>query len=508
MAHRERGSDGSAQEAGFEPVGCGCLILIAMIMAWPILVDGQPASFLSLGLFLASWLIYIATKRLKKPQPAAQASKGRLGFRIATALLASSAQAILWTAVGLALVWMLQLIYHVVPERIEADQALQIQLDAYDWSHQLKSDFTPVRFVLFILGALALSTAIGSLWPINVVGKIKKLTMAAAAILIAFSTMSFVTAQTGSSRFDASVQDIRATIGGDLERLRQARQEKAALQWVGASLQQTRQSPTDVDLWHSFFRDAESRCDAAESAFAKGYLSYQDAPRVRESNYCSKSEYLAALSKNQLQNQLLSPSEGEFWPWLPEFGRLRGSNTSHLPKIGNVAHFADVQKLANRIRQSANDEEKARDQVQSSVTAAMGSFLPDNTPEIIGPVVDALKDAVLAAVYRDGRDKIAMWLQLKNTSLPRPVSVVLGIEPQIKLVPPRHVATGSPRTNFFAGWLRGPDQAGSQSIRELGRQAAIRDRQRDIEERQREQQEEAALLERARESRTEVERAP
>ncbi|HEX6661463.1 MAG TPA: hypothetical protein VF067_06310, partial [Sphingomicrobium sp.] len=359
-------------------------------------------------------------------------------LRFASGAVTSTRKAVLWTAVGMALVWLLQLLLNFLPNRIGPDQTAGLQLVVYDFAHSLKSIFTPAVFLALIVALLALSNVVGSLWPVNVAGQIKKYAGIAASVLIAFSSMTFVTVQAGSERFDASVHDIRASIGADLDRLRLARQDKAALQWLGATAEQLKESPEDVRTWQTYLSSAAEACHSHEAIFEQGFVSEPGHPDRIISPYCQPIPYSVHLAARQVEAPVTAePQPKAFWGWVPEWAALRGSDQSMFPDIGGPPRrFADVQVLAKRVRTAANDEEKARDQVEASVVAVMTSLFPGSQPDAVAELVKSLKQAVAEAIYRDSRDRIAMWLRLRRLVVPRPIGMVLGIEPEVRLVSP------------------------------------------------------------------------
>jgi hypothetical protein len=307
------------------------------------------------------------------------------------------------------------------------------------------------------------------------VGKVKKWAGMAASILIAFATMTFVTVQTGSARFDRSVGVIRAAIGADLDRLRQARQEKAALQWLGASLEQVKNSPEDASAWRSYLDTAAGFCRTAEVEFEAGFRSDPNAPAGPNELYCNPTPYAAHLATEQVEGAFSEgPQPKALWAWVPEWNALRGSDQSLSPVLGPAPrHFADLQALAKRASIAADNEEAARKQVESSVVAVMTTIFPDAAPDSVAEVLKSLKQAVGEAIYRDSRDRVAMWLLLRNVAVPRPIEVVLGIEPELRLVSPaaKIKRAGGVEALVRSIWKRGRP-ASLEAVRAKGRRAA------------------------------------
>src|SRR5829696_1450492 len=110
--------------------GCAVLLAFGIYLAWPIFEKGRPASFLCLGLFVFSGVASLVAdwlKKLGKGTPAQDAkrpdaARGGLGVRIASGLVSGTQKAAFWTAVGMALIWLLQLFLNFLPEQLGPDQ--------------------------------------------------------------------------------------------------------------------------------------------------------------------------------------------------------------------------------------------------------------------------------------------------------------------------------------------------------------------------------------------------
>lgn len=478
---RPASTTGDDYGCGETLIGIVLLVAIALVIfvVSSVFAIGAPASYLCVGALACAGIAYVTGEIIKE----ADAKHKRVAMTIAAGLVGDVTRASLWTAAGLAIVWAFLLFLNLVPNLVVPDQAADLQLGAYDMADRLKSMVTPGRFLVVIAVAVAIAVVAGTVWPINAAGTAKKWIGIAALLLLTFANVTFVAVRAGSDRYDEALEPIRAQIGEDLQRLRDARRDHAALQWVGATLQrQIQASPRDAEAWREYLTLAADHCDSAEQEFEEGY--YSDPRRLRGDNvaYCRVNDYLPKLVERQFRGAPApgtEPSAIGASLWLPEFPQLAitASNEDNPFETFEVASYPrrveELKALAKQVDRAAADQERARDRVEATVVALVSSMVGDAGAGVADQVLARMKETVLKALVREGRERVALWLRLKDVPLPDAIGAILAIEPELRLESPRAAmeSAGGAQPFVLQTWYR--SHRATADLRQLGREAAI-----------------------------------
>jgi len=456
-----------------DPFGCGetlfgilvsAILVLVVFLIYSVFSIGRPASYLCLAALVCAGIAYIAADTIKD----ADAKRKGLTMTIAGGFVGDLMRAALWTAAGLGIVWLFMLLLHFAPGAFGPGAAADLQLGAYDLAAQLKSLLTPVRFGAAVVVAVVMAVVAGTVWPINAAGTAKKWIGTAALLLLTFANVTFVTAKAGSARYDEAIAPMRAKIGEDLERLRTARQEHAALQWLGAELKrQVEESPPDAAAWREYLMVAGEQCRTAEERFETGYRSYAHAVQSEHPTYCRTDDYLSALVERQFKRTpgTAATAPADVSLWLPEF---KTAVAGRYPRA-----TGELQSLAKQVDKAAAQQERARDRVEGTVVALVSSMVGEAGGGVAGQVLDRMKETVLKALVRDGRERVAMWLQLNNATLPATLDTILGTEPELKLESPREAMAVAGGAEAFVAQAWNRDYRRTGNLEQLGHSTAI-----------------------------------
>ena len=477
MGEEVQPAPATADTADNDPLGCGetlfgilvsAVLILVVFLIYSVFSIGRPASYLCLGALVCAGIAYIAAESIKD----ADAKRKGLTMTIAGGFVGDVMRAALWTAAGLGIVWLFMLLLHFAPGVFGPGAAADLQLGAYDLAAQLKSLVTPLRFGVAVVVAIVMAVVAGTVWPINAAGTAKKWIGTAALLLLTFANVSFVTAKAGSARYDEAVAPMRAKIGEDLERLRSARQEHAALQWLGAELKrQVEESPSDAAAWREYLTLAGKQCRTAEERFEAGYRSYANAVQSEHPTYCRTDDYLPALVERQFKRTpgTAATAPADVSLWLPEF---KTAAAGRYPRSTDK-----LQSLAKQVDKAAAEQERARARVEATVVALVSTMVGETGGGVAGQVLDRLKETVLKALVRDGRERVAMWLQLNNATLPTTLNAILGIEPELKLESPREAMAAAGGADAFVAQAWNRDYRRTGNLEQLGHSTAIKFRE-------------------------------
>lgn len=290
------------------------------------------------------------------------------------------------------------------PAALDATALGDFQLWLYDLTERLKSYSSLGRAALLMGAAILLSITLNSLRPIVVVAQLRKGWSRATGILLAVVTFGFVTPQALGSEIERTSAGLRARISADLGAIRAARQEQAALQWLGAILIERGE---EAQRWRNYFLGSHQRCEAYSQGYSSAYPTRAAAP------VCSEEAAAGGIVRR-------NPGEPEAIAWLADFADAVHEPVRDRLLLAESKHgLADIRPLLRRGGAAKSEAERARDGVRSIVVKAAGELLGiPETNAMLDAIVNAWKNAAMSQLVDETASRASAWIRLSRMPLP------------------------------------------------------------------------------------------
>lgn len=417
-----------------DELGCAEIFGLLILIAFLILVyGGWPASGMALG-FLAIYGVFWFCLAVLEPEDGIE--PGRRD-RVIKGALTNGKEAALWSSIGCAIVWILQISFSIIEP--EPNTLADHQLDFVETMETVRSVKSAGGggLLLFAL-AFALAMAVGALWPIGLASRLSSWLGNLLAILTGMASFTFVAADATGVHYDPAADSYRAEIAGNLEEIVAARREGAAYHLLAALAEQEMKRPDHESKdWSEYFGPAMDRCVREEQAFSAGYRQARGGLR-RGPNFCPPVELAFRLARERLAGTDESRESFAKRSWLPDFpGRFEtqverngwtgGEAEERI--VVKLPRLRDLRSLAADTKAKLEDAEKARDALRGVAVSSVSKLFGGAIPKDIEFIVEAWTDGLKTELAKKASGEIARRLRLTRLSRNPAIAALLGPDP-------------------------------------------------------------------------------
>ena len=347
-------------------------------------------------------------------------------LRIRAGFVENSAELAFCLAIGSGLVWLIGIGLSI------ADPDPNVfgprEVDFLELAERYKQLVSPPHVIAILVLTLLVSIALNSLWPMLVAARLRQCAVRVSIVLAGMTMFSFVGIGEAADRREAAVNEIKAAIVSDVEKLIRGRQKNAAYHWLAASLQEhARAAPSLAELHHDLAVGRKACNDATmtyDDAYKAAYPFHRP-PRP----ICDETTFTAAFARDEIERPDEQARRGARADWAPEFrGAVTvtpGSVSVLLPPALAAAPNANpvitgLQALHHRTSAAREEEESARKAMRESVTTLVASLFPELGSTLVGIVLDAWKETAIGIVANESADRIAERLRQNRYRRPSP----------------------------------------------------------------------------------------
>lgn len=338
-------------------------------------------------------------------------------------------------ALGFTLVLAAQLVLNLSGAEIDPTTIGTTEQRFWDAAAALKAVASWEILVAILFTALFLSVAVNSLAPLAVSKRIRKGVSQAAAVIVAASLFTFVTAESGERRLADVTERERLRLAQRLATLAGDRRAAIAYAWAAASVEETaRRRPEAVRDWRAYFEAGSAKCDLMEAEYKQGVVIpsrvLEDAftgiglirrnlehriaigetmniTKKPSNSLCEERPLLAAMMRRlrPAQNKALASEPPRIW--VPEFARhltvavwLPDPSTPIIEPLRLNRLIALRDEIEREARDAATVRSEARSlAIKSAKTLIGDAFKFDG---VAGEVADLLRDVALDELAKLG----------------------------------------------------------------------------------------------------------
>lgn len=385
------------------------LVVIGLVLGLLVVAYGWPVSIYCLGAALITFLLHRVRARL-----GGREASGPLSRRLLAGLVCDTRSAALMLTLGLAAVWLVQILLNLFADPANPDAIGAAELHLYGLAERVSEAGTAKYMLVGLFLAVFCSVLASSRWPLIALGQTRKVLSGAIAFLAAASSFSFVAPVALAENADAAIDAIRARIANDLDHLARTRSEQAALQWIAAEFtREATEHPETRRRWRAYFSEIQDEC--------------------RDQQDCDMDQLLIQLARQRTSPRTAYdpyPSSAVRRPsaWLPEYrGSIVNGPPALVEPIGDFAPEPPSLHIDERVRRSGDliamrrsageavaRAAAARDAIRGVVVEAVGDLLGPNYGRLADQVVDVWRNAVLDVLATEGEGRIARRLRALN----------------------------------------------------------------------------------------------
>jgi hypothetical protein len=388
-------------------MGCNFVVLGGVVLGGILIVAGLPVSLFCTA---AGLIAYSLGKRAKSRS----ADDERLSIwrRLGRGLVSDTSTAAWLVCFGLAAIWLIQIYLNLFGTGIDPAAVAGFELGVLEFADKV-DEWTSPQIILLCLGCMiALSLATSALWPLIRFGHVRTVLSATTALLTAFSSFSFVTADTAAGWYDETARQIRANIAAELVNAARARREHAAYQWISARLADERiRSPQTYATWRRYFQTAARSCGAE----TQPRLASIDDSRPEQPSSCESPRLMATVARARINfeaRSLYPYTDTGLGNWLPDYASVtRPAHNAPFAVSENIHRADDLARLRARARQATASAQAARDVARGALVESVADLLSPELRGLAGDIVSVWRDSVLNVLSKETASRIGERLR-------------------------------------------------------------------------------------------------
>lgn len=442
---------GSARTAGNEVAGCLGYLALALFagFCWLAWTNRPIAIWCVAGLIVAAVAEGIREKAAGEP-----------GFVMRTSIALVVGVRNLALGLGLAsgIGWIVQILLNLIRDRADPTAVLDLEAQTYDLSAALETILSATVIAAVIVISLVIALLTNSWAAVRLTNRAKGWLSWASVILASAITITFVSADEAASRQQFALGPIRASIGGDLTRLRDARRRKIAAQWLTAEIIQ------DPPAWRRLATGGDQECQSVNTDYRSDFrkLAAKANPAFDGdggSDPCEKAKFAPAVI------QVIVPATPAAKPapslfWLADERSMSSGEPSVAPQpLDDAAMLDDVdtreqapvigptplsrealslpiaqaKTAANRIKAKADEETAAAAAWENLASSALSSLAGEMDHGFRAAFIKSCIDTLAERVAAESGDMIGERLKAGggSTATPRDAAALFAKLPRV-----------------------------------------------------------------------------
>lgn len=370
--------------------------------------------------------------------------------------------------IGIAtgLCWLVQIALNLLRDRTDPNAVLGVEAAFYDMAKAVDAALSPLPVVAAFAAAFAAAIASDSWAPLRWSNSLKTSLSWASAVLVGLMSVTFVSAREGAARQQFVLGPIRATVGTDLTRLRDARRRRVAAQWLVAAM------GSDPRPWRLYARKGIEACSIVNDYYRAAYrrqVSFSDLPAYDADPRSRPCDQAAFARKVALAVTAPAPrSPGGSAPWMGDQRSLWGGEPdpstqpsegpdgedamltdmessdgpptgppppSRLSEVAQELSIAEARRAAASVKAAADREAAVAEAWETVASRMLGSLAGETDADYRGVLIKTWVEALADHVAAESGDLIAKRLRLADTPTPGPrdAALLLGRLPRVAI---------------------------------------------------------------------------